>query len=105
MRMGSFGLSVDGMDRYGERNLEPGAAAWIRFDGQLAAEEPDALLDDHRTLPRVLLLGRRQPACKRKSTPVVVDRQAADAVGHGQPHEDVARTAVFADVDERLLND
>ena len=44
MRIGCFGLSVDGMGRYGEQHLEPGAVAWIRFDGQLTAEQRERVL-------------------------------------------------------------
>src|SRR5687768_2643633 len=105
MRMGSFGLSVDDMSGYGERYFEPGPTAWIRFHGQLAAEQADALFDDRRPMAGVLLVGRRQAARERKPAPVVVDCEPAGAVGDGQPDEHVARAAVLPHVDERLLND
>src|SRR5688572_22264711 len=105
MRIGSFGLSVDGMGGYGEGNLEPGPTAWVRLHGQLAAEQPDTLLDHYRALVRLLLVHRRQTPGKREPSAVVVDRQTAHALADGQAYDDVAGAAVFPHVDERLLDD
>src|SRR5947209_18299918 len=76
-----------------------------RFDGERAADRSHALLDDDRTLPADLEIRVRVPADESKPLTVVVDLELELIVWRADADDDVARAAVFADVDERLLDD
>src|SRR5439155_5514257 len=76
-----------------------------RFDGERAADRSHALLDDDRTLPADLEIRVRVPADESKPLTVVVDLELELIVWRADADDDVARAAVFADVDERFLDD
>src|SRR5207245_10818931 len=62
-------------------------------------------LDDDRTLPADLEIRVRVPADESKPLTVVVDLELELIVWRADADDDVARAAVFADVDEGFLDD
>src|SRR5947208_16941573 len=76
-----------------------------RFDGERAADRSHTLLDDDRTLPADLEIRVRVPADESKPLTVVVDLGLELIVWRADADDDLARAAVFADVDVRFLAD
>src|SRR5438552_17643644 len=88
----------------GQRNgdFETGAVSLILLNSQLASEEAHTFSDDRRTLAAPFEIRLRETAGEREPASIIVNRQAAGPVFGLEPHEDVARAAVAAHVDERL---
>src|SRR6266481_1896210 len=105
MRMGCDLLSISGFSVLRYADLEPCATARTRFYREFAINQTNPLPNDHGPLPHLLEICLRKPPREGKAVPIVLHCKLPVSLGFGEPHQDVLRTAVFANVDQALLDD
>src|SRR5262249_20534603 len=96
MRMGWYGLSVDRMARERNGNFETRALARIGFDGELAAEQPHALLYHPGPFLCLREVSLRQATRERKTASVVLDQDDTTSVDGREPDQHVPGPTVLA---------
>src|ERR1051325_8108722 len=87
----------------GHTDFEPDAVAGRRFNRQVAADVPHALLDDARPLMRGIEVGKRARTDEAKRPPVVGDDEGPVAVPGAELDVDARGVRVLADVAQRFL--
>src|SRR5262245_48070237 len=92
------------MDAVAECELESRTDSWSRIDGELGSGNARALLDNRGSDAPLFQLARREPPFEIETLPVVLDDQRAGLIGVRETNQHVAGAAMFADVDQRLLD-
>src|SRR4030095_14297631 len=93
------------MDAVAECELESRTDSWSRIDGELGSGNTRALLDNRGSDAPFFQLARREPPFEFETLTIILDYQRARVVVVGQPDQHVAGAAMFADVDQCLLDD
>src|SRR5262245_2361591 len=93
------------MDAVAECELKSRTDSRSRIDGELGSGDARAFLDNCGSDAPFFQLARREPPFEIETLTVVLDDQRAGVVGVRQTDQHVPGTAVFADVDQRLLDD
>src|SRR6266436_7616958 len=104
MRMGCDLLSISGFSVLGNGDLEPYPPR-TRFYREFAVNQTNSLPDDHGPLPHFLEIGLRKSSREGEPAPVVLHCKLPVGLGFGQAHQNVFGSAVFANVDQALLDD